>query len=276
MIEAIKTLRDNSSAYKVELPEFEGPLDLLLALIEREELDITKISLARVTDQYLAYLDILKQVHPDELTDFLVVAAKLILIKSETLLPRPPPGVIENEEEDLGDELARQVLVYKQFKDLANHLRKIEAEGKRNFIRLAPSALKPDPKSRQARELFLEGVILEDLREAARIALAIKPPNPDVDEVVSPEVVTIGQQMAHIRNEIMARGSVSFQRLLTRNRSRIEVIVTLLAVLELIKRRLIKVEQPGLFGDIVIHKNDAAPALTEAEWEALTTLTEVS
>ncbi|MBN1995720.1 MAG: segregation/condensation protein A, partial [Anaerolineae bacterium] len=269
-VEVIQTVGDATNAYTVELPDFEGPLDLLLNLIEREELDVTKISLARVTDQYLAYLDILREVNPDELTDFLVVAAKLILIKSEVLLPRPPASVIEDEEEDVGDELARQLLLYKQFKALAGQFKEIEDKGQRSFVRVAPLTLKIEPK------LIPGAHSVADLLQAAREALAIKPPDPDVDEVVSPEVVTIGQQMAHIRQEIGTNRQVSFQKLLTRSHSRLEIIVTLLAVLELIKRRLVRVEQTGLFGDIVISQNEISPQLTEAEWAELTGMTDVS
>jgi segregation and condensation protein A len=269
-VEDIQTVEDTSGAYRVELPDFVGPLDLLLSLIEREELDITKISLARVTDQYLAYLEILREVNPDELTDFLMVAAKLILIKSEMLLPRPPPSIIEEEEEDVGDELARQLMVYKKFKEVAGHLKEIEDKGQRNFVRVVTSAPKIEPK-------LIPGTIrVDQLLLAAREAFAIKPPDPDVDEVVSPEVVTIGQQMVYIRQEITTKRKVSFKKLLINSRNRIEVIVTLLAVLELIKRRIVKVEQPDLFGDIMVIQNEASPELTEDEWEALTEMTDVS
>ena len=270
MLEIAQITPDNDHSYTVDLPNFEGPLDLLLSLIEREEMDITKISLARVTDQYLAYLEVLKQVNPDELTDFIVVAAKLILIKSEVLLPRPPPSIASEEEEDVGDELARQLMLYKQFKDVANQLRDIEEAGQRNFIRLTYVAPKIEPK------LIPDSISLEQLRAAARSALTIKPPEPDVDEVVSREIVTIGQQMVHIRQALLTQGYVNFQQLLSTRRNRIEIIVTLLAVLELIKRRVIKVNQSDLFGDLMIHKNDIAPELTEAEWEELTELTDVS
>ena len=259
----------NPASYSVELPAFRGPLDLLLALIEQEELDITKISLAQVTDQYLAYLDVIKETDPDELTDFLVIAAKLILIKSTVLLPRPPASVIDDEEEDVGDELARQLMLYKQFKEIAGQLRQIEEKGQRSFIRLVPSP-KLEPK------LVPGEVSLAELLLAARDAFAIKPPDPDVDEVVSPEVVTIGQQMLHIRQEITTHQCINFQKLLSQKRTRIEIVVTLLAVLELIKRRVIYAEQLDRFGDIIIRQNEDAPQLTEAEWEELTELTEVS
>lgn len=269
-MEAIKIApEENLTSYNVDLPDFQGPLDLLLTLIEQEQLDITKISLALVTDQYLAYLDILKEVNPDEITDFLVVAAKLVLIKSEALLPRPPASILEEAEEDLGDELARQLQTYKRFKEIATQLRTWEEAGRHNFIRLAPP-LKIEPKLQPG-----EGNIA-DLLKAARRALSIKPPEPVVDKVVSRQVVTIGQQMAHIRERLTRGESVSFQRLLEQSRSRIEVIVTLLAVLELIKRHVVRVEQADMFGEIIIHKNRAVAELTEAQWAELTGLTEVS
>jgi len=260
---------EQNASYHVELPIFQGPLDLLLGLIEQEELDITKISLAQVTDQYLGYLDVIKETDPDELTDFLVIAAKLILIKSTVLLPRPPDSVIEDEEEDVGDELARQLILYKQFKKIAAQLREIEEDGQRNFIRLVPPP-KIEPK------LMPGEVSLLDLLQAAREAMAVKPPDPDVDEVVAPVLVTIGQQMAHIRQEITSRSYISFKDLLSQQKHRIEIIVTLLAVLELIKRHVVLANQPNHFGDIIIRQNEDAPELSEAEWAELTELTDVS
>jgi segregation and condensation protein A len=119
-------------------------------------------------------------------------------------------------------------------------------------------------------------VTIDDLLLAAREAFAIKPPDPDVDEVVSREEVTIGRQMAHIRQEIVSKQQVSFKRLLIHSRNRVEVIVTLLAVLELLKRRVVRVEQPDLFGDIVIRQSDASQLLSEEDWQELAEMTDVS
>ena len=268
MLEAIKNIEEISDGYEVDLPDFQGPLDLLLSLIEAEELDITKISLARVTDQYLAHLEILQETDPDDLTDFLVIAAKLILIKSQILLPRPPAILIEDEE-DVGDELARQLLVYKQFKDIAGHLRELESKGQRNFVRIG-SLIKIEPKLNPG-----EGN-LEALLQAARSALAVKPPDPAVDEVVSPEIITIGQQMLHIWQEITVHQYITFQKLLGHTLNRIEIVVTLLATLELIKRNIIYVEQTHHFGDIIIHKKDNVQDLIEADLEELVGLTDIS
>ncbi len=269
MTQAAAETQLNSTAYTVELPVFQGPLDLLLSLIEQEELDITKVSLAQVTDQYLAYLDVIQETDPDELTDFLVIAAKLILIKSAVLLPRPPASVVEDDEEDVGDELARQLRLYKRFKEMAAQLQEIEAQGQYSFIRLVPPP-KIEPK------LIPGEVPLTALLAAARHALAIKPPESDVNDVVAPQLVTIGQQMAHIRQKILTHRHVNFNELLSQHRSRLELIVTLLAVLELIKRHVIIVEQVEQFGEILIRQNETAPELTEADWEELTGLTDVS
>ena len=157
-------------AYRVRLPVFDGPLDLLLNLIEREELDITKIALALVADQYLAYLKQIEEAHPDNLADFLVVAAKLVLIKSEALLPRPNRPSSESEL-DVGKDLAEQLRLYKLFKGAANRLGQRQEQGLRTFVRLAPPP-KIEPR------LDLSDVDLDDLLAAVRLALEIEPPAP--------------------------------------------------------------------------------------------------
>lgn len=231
--------------YQVQLPVFQGPLDLLLHLIEREELDITKVALAKVTDQYLAYLAVPNEIEVDLLTDFLVVASKLLFIKSQALLPKPPPGLVVEEEEDVGDQLARQLRAYKQFRMVAELLHQREADGMRNFVRLAlPPKLEP--------KLSFGELTLDDLVTAVREALAVRPADPAVGAVVSPMTVTIGQQMTLIRTQLTRHKQISFRNLLHHATSRTEVIVTFLALLELIKQYTIQVRQESLFGDIVI------------------------
>jgi segregation and condensation protein A len=230
--------------YEVRLAVFEGPLDLLLHLIEREELDITKVSLAQVTDQYLEYLSLLEEINAEILADFLVIAAKLLLIKSEMLLPRPPrvPG---EEEEDIGDELARQLIEYKKFKDAALELRQREEMGLRAYVRIAPP-----PKLE--RPLDLGDVSLSDLAEAVQRALDVRPRLPSVSEVVAPFTITVAEKMALIEEKLKRQQQVSFNRLLAQAASRLEIVVTFMAVLELIKLKGIEVQQEHLFGEIVI------------------------
>ena len=238
----------DSSTYQVALPVFEGPLDLLLHLIEREELDITQVSLAQVTNQYLDYLARLSERDPDSLADFLVVAAKLLLIKSRVLLPQPPSLAV-SDDDDVGEDLVRQLLDYKRFKEAAGWLQDLEASGLSSYVRLAgPPALEP--------EVDLGDVTLDDLLLAVRQVLAIKPPAASVNDTVAPVVITIAEQIDLIERRTEAGRPVSFRRLLERATSRLEVIVTLLALLEMVKQLRVTMRQGQLFGDILIVRRE--------------------
>lgn len=231
--------------YLVRLPVFEGPLDLLLQLIEREKLDISAIAIGAVTDQFLSYVQQLEELQPDLLADFLVMAARLVWIKSRTLLPQTAPPA-EEEEEDPAEALARQLKEYKRYKEAAQALRELEASGRRTYPRTAPP---PELESRLA-----EGSItLAELVAAARRALTNLPPPPPVPPgVVTPFTLTIRDQIELIRRKTADGRPVTFAALLQSARQRIEIIVTLLAVLELIKRREINAVQEVPFGEILI------------------------
>lgn len=245
MAELPSSTPDQKTQYRVQLPVFEGPLDLLLHLIEREELDIARVSLALVTDQYLAYLGALEEMQVEDLTDFVVVAARLLLIKSQALLPRPPAPVPQAQE-DAGDELLRQLLAYKRYKEAAEELWERHFQGKRSYVRVAPRpTLEPGIE-------HLEAVPLEALLAAARRALRTRPPASPVNGVIPTISVTIDAQISRIIQQLAHKAQVSFSTLLTMAYSRQEVIVTLIAVLELIKRERIQVEQERMFGEIVI------------------------
>ena len=238
-------LRPSDETYEVKLPLFEGPLDLLLHLIEREELDITKISLAQVTDQYLAYIGQLEELYPETLADFLVVAAKLLLIKSQVLLPRPEVQFPAEEEEDPGEALARQLREYRKFKQVAQYLKERMASGGQMFVRIAPP-----PKF--SRKVDLTGVTPDDLLAAWRQALLAQTPDGDL-LVRSPQpTITIGDKMDLLRHRLAREGRITFSSLLTEARSRLEVIVTFLALLEMYKSREIALHQQALFGEIFV------------------------
>jgi segregation and condensation protein A len=246
-------------SFHVKLPDFEGPLDLLLYLIEREELDITKLSLAKVTAAYLEYIHLLEQLQVDQVADFLVVAAKLLVIKSEALLPRPPAPKT-GEDEDVGDELVKQLLLYKQYKESARKLGDREAKGLHTYIRVAP------PPKIEAR-LDLSNITVDMLIKAVRNVLELEPPAPPVGTVVKPFTLTIRDQMDLIERILRYRPNISFKRMLRRARDRVEIIVTFLAVLELIRRRKVDVVQEQLFGDILIVPLAEAPAAEAAATE---------
>ncbi|NLE77946.1 MAG: segregation/condensation protein A [Chloroflexi bacterium] len=241
-------------AYKVKLEVFEGPMDLLLTLIERQELDITLVSLAKVTSQYLEYIRQLEEIHPEALADFLVVAAKLIYIKSVALLPRPPQPDEEDEEEDVGEDLLRQLREYRRFREAAQALAERLDQGLHAYVRVAP------PPKIETTAFRLEGISLEDLLRAARTAMELAPPAPPVSEVVSAVQVTVDGQRALIRQHLADDRCVAFSRLLRKARTRTAIIVTLLAMLEMIKQREIAVRQEEMFGEIWIEAELPAAA----------------
>lgn len=228
--------------YEVTLPFFRGPLDLLLHLIQERELEITKISLAQVTDQYLTYLSHLERLEVESLADFIVVAAQLLLIKSRALLPQPPAGEFE-EEEEIGDELVRRLIEYQKFKAAAQELRSREEEG----LRAYPRAIAAQPRP----PLQLEGVSLNDLVEVLRQALQEQPVG-SVGEIVAPLTISLPAKIRELERLILRHRRLNFNRLLRSAKSRLEIIVTFLALLQLIKRRQIAVQQDRPFEEITI------------------------
>jgi len=244
-----------SPQYQVKLAVFEGPLSLLLQLVEQEELDITKIALAQVTDQYLAHLAEMERRQAKDLTGFLVVAAKLLLIKSMALLPRP--STLTPEAEDVGDELIRQLKAYKRFKEVAALLQEREQQGLHSYVRIDPLPhIEPRPN--------LEDVTLDDLLSSVQEVLDAIPASP-VGEVVTPMTVTIDDQITHIEHQLSRRRQVRFHEVLSEVTTRVEVIVTLLAVLELIKRERVRVRQDQIFGDIFIERTSTDEPATNPQ-----------
>jgi segregation and condensation protein A len=230
-------------SYSVATPVYEGPLDLLLQLIERAELDITKLALSQVTDQYLEHLHSLKDRAADEVSTFLVVAAKLIQIKSEALLPRPP--IRDEGEEDPGEALARQLLAYKRYKQIAVWLGAQSDSNLRTYLRLAPS-----PKVEGV--LDLDGIDLNDLHAIAKAAFAAQDIRKPLNTVVAAPRVTIREKIRLISRFLKLHGLSKFHQLLVGKNSNLDIVVTFLAMLELIKRRLVMVQQDSLFGEIEI------------------------
>lgn len=234
-----------TEGYQVATEVYAGPLDLLLELIERAELDITTLALAQVTDQYLAYLRALQERDAAEVSAFLVIAARLVQIKSAALLPRPPIDHADTAEEDPGEALARMLILYKRFKELAGYLLQRESAGLQTHLRLAPP-----PKTASHIKLDLSGITLDDFTDAARGVFFNKGTLASLDTVVSMPRVTIREKIRSIINRLRDVQSTTFRTILGQNTPRVEIIVTFLAMLELIKRHMVAVEQSSLFGDI--------------------------
>jgi segregation and condensation protein A len=247
-----------ASAYQVSTPVYEGPLDLLLQLIERAELDITRLALALVTDQYLDHLHRMQALaaegsyeiawSAEEVSAFLVIAARLIQIKSEALLPRPPtrqPG-----EEDPGEALALQLMAYKRYRQIADLLLKREEAGLRTYLRLAPP-----PKVEGM--VDLSGLGLTDLVEAAQTIFASVSSKLPLSMIVTPPRITIREKI-HLLTQIFFRQKeVTFQNLIQENHTRLDIVVTFLAILELVKRHFVQARQDALFGEISLEPTEA-------------------
>lgn len=237
------------TGYPVSLPIFDGPIELLLHLIEREELDITEVSLVAITDQYLRAIEAMQEIELDALADFLVVAARLLYIKSRGLLPHPEGE--EEEEEKQSEGLIQQLLDYRRFRAAASELQLRASIGLRTSARLTPPQMD--------RRLDLSALTIEKLADAAQKALNNLPSSPALPSVRA-YPITVAEKIEAICNRIRAQrdkngaaGSVlPFSALLSQSRSRQEIIVTFLAVLELIKQREIAAEQEETFGEILL------------------------
>jgi segregation and condensation protein A len=231
-------------SYTIQLPVYEGPLDLLLDLIERAELDITKVSLAKVTDQYLNYLRHVQERDIEDLASFLIIAARLIQIKSETLLPRPP--LREPGEEDPGDALARQLVAYKKYKQVAVMLSEREEAGLRSYLRLSTTPPEIEAK------LDLSEVTLDDLHHAMLEVLANVPDSPSIQQSVTVHKVRLRDKIVSIVQSLRSIGRLSFRSMVQSARSRLEIVISFLAVLELVKQQQVEALQEEQFGDIEI------------------------
>jgi segregation and condensation protein A len=245
-------------AYQLTLPTFEGPLDLLLHLIEREELEITEIALVSVTDQYMTYLHSTDELNLDALADFIAIGARLLYLKSRALLPRPPTDDFA-EEEDPGDDLARQLIEYKRFKEAAGQLRVIEAAGLRAYPRVAPPPEFPPPHG-------LDGVTLDLLQRLVEQALQRKA-DEEPAQIIHPFKVTVTEKIRLIHQTLAAEGRASFRAFIENCTTRMEIVVVFLAILELIRSGVLEAVQDAAFEDILLVPAEdaslAAPTVSE-------------
>lgn len=242
--------------FELKLSVFQGPLDLLLHLIERDELDITAVSLAQVTDQYWAHLRSVEGQNAEALAEFIVLGARLLYIKSRALLPEVRPREREDEEKDAGEALAQMLVEYKRFREAAEAFRNLEEQGRRAYPRLAP------PSKDFVLPPGLKGVTLEGLLNIFEEALSRQPAEPE-EGAIEREAVTVEEKMTMV-TEAVASGSgrVSFRALVEACSSRIEVIVVFLAVLELIKAGQLAARQRGRFRDIMMIATEAATGVS--------------
>jgi len=236
-------------SYAVKLTQFEGPLHLLLELIEAEKLDISQVSLAAVTDGYLHHLEQDHDIPPEELTDFLVVASKLLLIKSKLLLPY----LFLHEDEQV-DDLEAQLKIYKEYLEASKVVEGMIAKRRFMFVhdRLPPIEVGFAPprslSTDQMAELF--SAVIRRLEPFVQIR-----PEASIEKTVS-----IHEKIKQIGSLLSRATRTGFKEILASAQSRTEIVVSFLALLELVKQRSVVVRQDSQFNDIVIDKADAVAA----------------
>lgn len=244
IIKEIINQEDQRPTYQITLPSFDGPMDLLLHLIKEHELDIYDIPISRITKEYLEYLEIMRSLNLEIAGDFLVMAATLMQIKSRMLLPIDPTP--DEPQEDPRLELMRRLIEYKKFKDAADQLVDME----KNRFHLLPRNVPADLKQ-VGEEEHLEEVSLFGLLAAFKDVL-IHTQEDVTAELVRPEI-TVSQKINDLMDILQTEQKIVFRPLLTALRTKIEKIVALLALLELIRLKLVRVVQNKIFGEIEVH-----------------------
>jgi segregation and condensation protein A len=230
------------SAFEVQLGVFSGPLAVLLHLIESRQLDVLSVPLAELADAYVAHLAA-NPVDPAQLAEFVAVAAQLILLKSRSLLPGEVlPGLPDGAEEPDEEELRRRLLEYRALRHVARAL------GERDLV---TPMQRREPRESDLPSIAVAALPASLLAEALRALTAIPEPEAPPPEIMAREI-TIAMQITVLRAALAAGGRVVLQQLLATCHSRTEATVTLLATLELVRRRQVRVRQLELFGPIVL------------------------
>lgn len=236
-------------AVSVRVAHFDGPLDLLLQLVEREELDITRISLAAVAEQFVAHVRDNPQIPPQELADYLLIAAKLVYVKSKFLMPS-----LQDEELEEGPDLETQLREYRRFVHASRLFDAMWRNGRVMWSRHEPVRLR--------REGFVPpvGLSVAALHDAMRRIIARLVPDEELPKARVRRIVTIRQKINDLLARIRAHARVTFREFCKGFADRGEAVVSFLAMLELAKQRHITAEQDGLFAEIVMAAHPDAPS----------------
>ena len=240
-------------SYKVKLDVFEGPLDLLLYLIKKNEIDIYDIPIAAITEQYLEYLELMRMLDLNIAGEFLVIAATLIHIKSKMLLPPDEKELLPEEEEDPREELVRRLVEYKKFKEVAGILQDLEGQRKKMFTRDIPFEVEPG-------EVFFEASLFDLITAFTRVLKDV--PKEMFQEIIKDEF-TVEQKVHDLLHMLVVTPAISLFELFKNSKNKTEIIAMFLAVLELIRLKEIIVVQKKNFSDIEIVRNEKHRLNTE-------------
>lgn len=244
-----------AAAYQVKLDAFEGPMELLVHLIQVNKIDIYDIPIAALTEQYMAYLAAMREFNIEVASEFLVMAATLLLIKSRMMLPKPPKETEEDEAADPREELVQRIIEYQRYKKVSLAMEE-RAEAAERYVGRAPTEL-------PARLAPPTGLSAQALWEAFRKVLAVKHELTIPEAIVAHEEYRVEDQMRMIVARLLAArgGAVDFEDLFAEG-TRDELVATFLAMLELIRRRMILVRQPALFAPIRVELREGVGTRT--------------
>ena len=236
-------------SYKIKLEIFEGPLDLLLYLVKKDHLNIYDIPIAKVTEQYLSYMNLMQLLDLNIAGEFLVMAATLMQIKSKMLLPAEEGEALEEAEEDPREELVRRLLEYERFKEIAQQLRQKEEDQREVFKRPKVEIEKSEDKEKQ---VYFEASIFDLINAFSK---ALKDIPKDVFYEVVKDQFTVEQATHNILHLLLVQSRVKLSQLFSQAKNKMDIIVSFLAVLELIRMKEIIACQDELFEDIEILRN---------------------
>lgn len=242
-----------SHSVKIETLDFEGPLDLLVYLVKKNEIDIYDIPIAEVTDQFLGYLDSLEQEKLEAAGEFLIMAATLLRIKAQMLLPRPDLGD-DDDIEDPRRELVLKIIEYQQFKEIADHLRDQETSRQQEYSKGYREWIEQDESLPDQDDDPETRVSLTDLLRA--FALIMEEAARDRRHHVEPLSVTIEEKVNFVRKHLREKGQATFKELFVAGEPRGYWIVTFVALLEMAREGEIRLRQGDTFGEIHVYHNE--------------------
>ena len=242
------TIFSQKENYKVKLDLFEGPLDLLLFLIKKNEVDIYDIPIEMITEQYLEYLSIIKVFNLNNVGEFILLASQLIYIKSQLLLPEEEQDGLDDIE-DPRSELVNQLLEYRKFKNAAINLDSLQKDEADRYPRFAKIVLE---ETEEASQNKLDLNIFELLEAFSKI---LRTRGLESSLNITTETVTVSDKIKELREHLQSEMRITFTEFFKKNRTKLELICSFLAILELVKAGEISAYQNENFGDIILEKN---------------------
>ena len=253
--------------YNVRFDVFEGPMDLLLYLVRKQEVDVYQVNLTKLASEFIQHVELMRELNLEVAGEFVVMAATLMYIKSKELLPKDKQVILEEDEDETDPrwELIQQLVEYKKFKDAANQFKSLEIEQESVFTRRAP---KPDFKFIEDRPAPRPEVDVFDLVKAVGTILKRLDEKTSNTREIKADVWSVSQKIEMFRERMQSQKRFRFSELFSQDRTRNEVVVTFLALLEMIRMKQLQAVQPGPFGEIEICVAESSEDATDASDES--------